>query len=60
LCLSECFDGGNVDCPFENDCPVRGRWGRVQAAMARELASMNFADIAREEDAALVMGAGRG
>ncbi len=59
LCLSECFEGGGVDCPFENGCPVRGRWGRVQAAMARELNSMNFADIARQEAAALATGAGR-
>lgn len=60
LCLSECFETGNLDCPFEVGCPVRGRWWRLQAAMAREMAGMNFADIAREEDAALITGAGRG
>ncbi len=58
LCLSECFESGNVDCPFEHGCPVRGRWGRVQAAMAREMAAMNFAEIAREEPASHLLVAG--
>jgi Rrf2 family protein len=49
LCLSDCFDGGSTDCPFETSCPVRGRWGRVQAAMAREMSAMNFADMSRDE-----------
>ena len=46
LCLSDCFEYGNTDCPFEQNCTVRGRWSRVQQAMAKELASMNFADMA--------------
>jgi len=49
LCLSDCFAGGNTDCPFETACPVRGRWGRVQAAMAREMSSMNFAEMTQDE-----------
>ncbi len=60
LCLSECFDGGSVDCPFEVNCPVRGRWGRVQAAMAREMASMNFAEMSGLRTPALVTEAGSG
>lgn len=60
LCLSECFEDGSVDCPFEIGCPVRGRWGRLQAAMVRELASMNFADIIRQEDVTLLTETGLG
>jgi Rrf2 family protein len=59
LCLSDCFEDGSLDCPFEINCPVRDRWGRLQAVMTRELKSMNFADVAREENPLRVRGAGK-
>jgi len=49
LLLSECMQPrGEDDCPFRADCPVRSKWGRVQAVMLRELASISFADLAAE------------
>jgi len=47
--LSECMQvKGEDDCPFQSNCPVRSKWGRVQAAMMREMASISFEDLAKE------------
>ena len=52
--LSECMQAASEqDCPFQVDCPVRSKWGRVQAVMLRELASISFADLAAEATADL-------
>ena len=52
--LSECMQAKSEDdCPFRKDCPVRTKWGRAQAAMLRELASISFADLAAEAALAL-------
>lgn len=50
LLLSDCLHPKkNEDvCPFLGYCPVRSKWGRVQAAIVREMASINFADLAAE------------
>lgn len=49
ILLSECMQvKGEDDCPFQSDCPVRSKWGRVQAAMMREMASISFEDLAKE------------
>jgi Rrf2 family protein len=49
LLLSDCLHTkGEDDCPFTGRCPVRSRWGRVQAAMAREMASIHFSELAEE------------
>lgn len=49
LLLSDCLlPTGDGDCPFLNHCPVRSKWGRVQAAMAREMAAIHFAELAEE------------
>ena len=49
LLLSDCLQvKGEDDCPFTGRCPVSSRWGRVQAAMAREMASIHFAELAEE------------
>jgi Rrf2 family protein len=49
LLLSDCLQPtGDGDCPFLSRCPVRSKWGRVQAAMAREMASIHFAELAEE------------
>lgn len=47
--LSECMQAkGEDDCPFQSDCPVRSKWGRVQAAMMREMASVSFEELVKE------------
>jgi Rrf2 family protein len=45
--ISDCLlDKGN--CPFDNDCPVRFRWARLQAQMIQELEKITFEDLARD------------
>ncbi len=49
ILLSECMQVKvEDDCPFQSNCPVRPKWGRVQIAMMREMASITFEDLARE------------
>ncbi len=51
ILLSKCLQvRGEDDCPFQASCPVRPKWGRVQVAMLREMAMVNFADLAREAE----------
>jgi Rrf2 family protein len=45
--VSECLRGGGT-CPFDNACPVRNRWGRLQALILKELEATNFEELARE------------
>ena len=39
---------GEDDCPFQSNCPVRSKWGRVQVAMMHEMESITFEDLAQE------------
>jgi Rrf2 family protein len=49
ILLSECLQvKGEDDCPFQVNCPVRSKWGRVQAAMMREMAAITFEDLVKE------------
>ena len=49
ILLSQCLQpNGEDDRPFRSDCPVSPKWGRVQIAMLRELASINFQDLAQQ------------
>ena len=49
ILLSECMQAkGEDDCPFRSNCPVRSKWGRVQVAMMREMASITFEDLVQE------------
>ena len=49
ILLSECMQAkGDDDCPFRSNCPVRSKWGRVQVAMLREMASITFEDLVKE------------
>lgn len=53
ILLSECLQAKSEDdCPFRVNCPVSPKWGRVQVAMLRELASISFADLAKEAQGA--------
>ena len=49
ILLSECMQvKGEDECPFLSNCPVRSKWGRVQVAMMREMASITFEDLVKE------------
>lgn len=49
ILLSQCLQvKGEDDCPFQSNCPVRSKWGRVQVAMLREMAAITFEDLAKE------------
>jgi Rrf2 family transcriptional regulator, iron-sulfur cluster assembly transcription factor len=49
ILLSQCLQvRGESDCPFQMSCPVRSKWGRVQAAMLLEMADISFENLARE------------
>ncbi len=49
ILLSQCMQvKGEDDCPFRANCPVRSKWGRVQAAMLREMAVITFESLAQE------------
>ena len=49
ILLSACLDVKNEDdCPFQANCPVSPKWGRVQVAMMREMASITFENLAKE------------
>ena len=49
ILLSDCMQvKGEDDCPFQSNCPVRSKWGRVQVAMMREMASITFEGLAQE------------
>ncbi len=49
ILLSQCLQAkGEDDCPFQSNCPVRSKWGRVQAAMLREMATITFEDLSQE------------
>jgi Rrf2 family protein len=49
ILLSACLQAkGEDDCPFRTNCPVSPKWGRVQVAMMREMASITFEELAKE------------
>ena len=49
ILLSACLDVKNEDdCPFQANCPVSPKWGRVQVAMMREMAAITFEQLAKE------------
>lgn len=45
--VSECIHASNV-CPFEDKCPVRRRWARLQRIISEELKSITFAELSEE------------
>jgi Rrf2 family protein len=45
--ISDCLvDKGN--CPFDNKCPVRFRWTRLQSMIVQELEQITFKDLAQD------------
>ncbi|MEW6403482.1 MAG: Rrf2 family transcriptional regulator [Chloroflexota bacterium] len=47
LFISDCLVSAG-SCPFDNKCPVRCRWGRLQAMMMQELEQITFEDLVQE------------
>jgi Rrf2 family transcriptional regulator, iron-sulfur cluster assembly transcription factor len=45
--VSDCLLGKG-ECPFDNNCPVRCRWARLQSTIMQELEQITFADLAQE------------
>ena len=45
--VSECLHK-NDTCPFDQNCPVRCRWSRLQALILQELENTTFEELARE------------
>jgi Rrf2 family nitric oxide-sensitive transcriptional repressor len=45
--VSECLHGGGT-CPFDDSCPVRCRWARLQALILQELENTTFDELAQE------------
>ena len=45
--VSECLHGRST-CPFDDSCPVRCRWARLQALILQELENTTFDELARE------------
>ena len=45
--ISDCLVDG-VDCPFDNNCPVRFRWTRLQSQIVKELEQITFEDLAQD------------
>jgi Rrf2 family transcriptional regulator, iron-sulfur cluster assembly transcription factor len=49
ILLSQCLQArGEDDCPFQSNCPVCTKWGRIQVAMLREMAMITFEDLSQE------------
>ncbi|MGD8406063.1 MAG: Rrf2 family transcriptional regulator, partial [Anaerolineales bacterium] len=42
--ISECLHGGGT-CPFDDSCPVRCRWARLQALILQELENTTFDEL---------------
>lgn len=46
-CISECLELPH-ECPLSSACPVRSRWGRLQAVILHELARTTIWQLAQE------------
>ncbi len=53
LIISDCLKAPRA-CPLDEGCPVRQRWGRIQALLVHELKSITLADLALEAQGAPV------
>ena len=45
--ISECIHAKG-DCPFEETCPVRRRWARLQKVITTELENITFEDLRQD------------
>ncbi len=47
LLISPCLEGPR-ECPLDEGCPVRPRWGRMQSLVTHELAAVTLSQLAEE------------
>ena len=47
ISVSDCISG-RTQCPFDTKCPVRCRWGKLQATIIRELEGFTFDELAQD------------
>jgi len=47
ITISDCISG-RVQCPFDSKCPVRRRWGKLQAMIIHELEAITFDELAQD------------
>ena len=47
ISVSDCISG-RTQCPFDTKCPVRCRWGKLQATILRELEGFTFDELAQD------------
>ena len=47
MSVSDCMTG-RTQCPFDMKCPVRCRWGKLQAMILHELESITFDELAQD------------
>jgi Rrf2 family protein len=47
LLISPCLEGPD-ECPLEEGCPVRPRWGHMQAMIAHEMSTVTLSQLAEE------------
>jgi len=47
VAVSECLSAKG-ECPFDEKCPVRRRWARLQGTITNELESITFEDLAKD------------
>lgn len=47
ISISDCISG-RTQCPFDTKCPVRRRWGKLQATIIHELEAITFDELAQD------------
>jgi Rrf2 family protein len=47
ITVSDCMSG-RTQCPFDTNCPVRCRWGKLQGMIIHELEAITFDELARD------------
>ena len=47
ISVSDCISG-RTQCPFDTKCPVRCRWGKLQATIIHELEAITFDELAQD------------
>jgi Rrf2 family nitric oxide-sensitive transcriptional repressor len=47
ITVSDCMSG-RTQCPFDTKCPVRCRWGKLQATIIHELEAITFDELAQD------------
>jgi Rrf2 family protein len=49
IIINDCL-AADYECPFEDKCPVRRRWARLQSFLLSELESITFEELAQDSE----------